>query len=240
MKYTTETIHEKGKRSANEDNYLINEEKDFFLVCDGVGGAVMGAGASKLTVACFQHYFSKKEEINKEELKKAIVFTNKQFRLMVSKHPHLRGMATTLCFLHFNNGCGIIAHCGDSRVYHIRDGKILFQTKDHSYVQDLIDSGFISSDEAKFHPKKNLITRAIKGSLKLAQLDVNLIYDIRENDFFMLCTDGILEGLSEKHIIENFKNKIELTKIKEIIDIACLENSEDNYTAVLIKIVNKA
>lgn len=236
MKFQIERIHEKGRRENNEDSLLSHEPGNFFMVCDGVGGSHKGEVASQLAADSFMTFLSDKDSVSKQDLKNALMYTEQEFDKYSKKYPESEGMATTLTFLQFQNDKAIAAHCGDSRIYHIRDGKILFQSKDHSFVQELVDSGYITPEQALTHPKRNQITQAIQGSFKPAKLDVHLLEDIKDKDLFMLCSDGILEGISNEFIEENFKHDADLNKLRGKIVKTCEEKSNDNYTAIIISL----
>src|SRR5690606_17362850 len=153
-----------------------------------------------------------------------------------SGFPEAKGMATTLTFLKITPQGAIAGHIGDSRIYQIRNGELIFMTQDHSVVNELVASGFLTEEEAVNHPKQNQITRAIQGSESSTLIDFGHIESIEKNDFFMLCSDGILEGIDKDWISENFKSKFELSAIEKGIRENCAEKSNDNYTAILIKI----
>lgn len=231
-----ELIHEPGKRQNNEDYLLSDLAERIFMVCDGVGGHEKGEEASKLAILSFSEFLKGVPEINDISLKSALKYTENAFDLFVEKNENSRGMATTLTFLYFSDdNHALVAHCGDSKVYQLRDGQIIFKTKDHSLVQELVDGGFISEDEAVNHPKKNQITRAIQGSKYPTKLDIKHLEDIRSGDYFMLCSDGIMEGIDEKSFADIFKSDSSLKSTKTFIYQQCMNLSKDNFTAILIK-----
>ncbi len=234
-----EKIHNKGKRDNNEDYLLFDDEKNIYIVCDGVGGSNKGEEASKLAANSFLNYFDKNIEIDIENLKKALKFTESKFDEFIAENPESQGMATTLTFLHLIGKKAILAHCGDSRIYQIRNGEIIFKTKDHSFVQELVDSGYITPEAALIHPKKNRITRAIQGTEKFTALDIQTIEDVQENDYFILCSDGILESISDDYLKEKFNSYSNLSEMRKEIEMLCSEKSNDNFTAIFIKIENE-
>ena len=119
----------------------------------------------------------------------------------------------------------------------LRNGKILFQTRDHSEVQSLIDMGEITEADAQNHPRKNVITRAINAKTP-SRIDQQIIKDIRENDFFLLCTDGILENLNQLKINNWFVEENDPGQIKSKILKNALINTKDNFSMYLLKIDN--
>ena len=154
-------------------------------------------------------------------------------------------MGTTLAFLALHSNGATVAHIGDSRVYHIRPGDsdietiILFKTEDHSLINDLIKIGELTKEEARHSSKRNVITRAMQPNIDRCKADIQHISDIKEGDYFYICSDGMLEqdemenGAALKRIFSN-----EVPNIKEKVSIlkgATAENS-DNHTAFIIEV----
>jgi len=243
MKLQYKTITQVGKRENNEDCFYPKQTKDkvenLFMVCDGVGGADKGEVASNIACSAIAEYF--KSNTNKQMddtfIQQAVRQSEQGMRNFISQNPDSKGMATTLTLLYFRSDKAIIAHCGDSRVYQVRNGEIKYVTKDHSLVNELLATGFIKSEEdAKKHPKKNVITRALSGGKDHAEADTYLIEDLQNDDYFLLCSDGVLESLNDEDIQRLFTKDNTLIKIIDEINILCAENSDDNYTAVIVRI----
>jgi serine/threonine protein phosphatase PrpC len=226
-----------GKRSNNEDSYLIIAEKKTFLVCDGVGGAAKGEVASKLCCDSFKTFFVKNNIgfPTDENIRQALLYAENNFNEYLANNAGSEGMATTLTFLAVNENKAIIAHIGDSRVYHIRDGKIIYVTPDHSLVAEMVASGYITPEEAINHPRKNVISRAIQGSSAPAEVEIITIEGLDSNDFFLLCTDGVLESVSAEFINKNFRKENTVDSIVKGIEEICLQNSKDNFTAIVVQ-----
>lgn len=239
MKANYFTISEEGKRPYNEDFLFLDSESNLFIVCDGVGGSNKGEVASRKACEFFSDYLSRFSDYSITGLEKALVDCESRFDEHTAQNPDTKGMATTLTLLKLFENKAVIGHIGDSRVYHVRNGEIMFQTVDHSFVNELVASGFLTPEEAKTHPKRNQITRAIQGSENNTYIDVNEIESIEENDYFILCSDGILEGISDEFIQNNFTENNSLENLKELILKDCREKSNDNFTAIVIKISNK-
>ncbi|NNV56944.1 PP2C family protein-serine/threonine phosphatase [Limnovirga soli] len=239
MQISFKTISSTGKREQNEDAFLTIEEAGIFIVCDGVGGSNKGEIASNKTCDSIKNYFKDfdSETISISEIKKSIIQSEDFLTEYVNENPESEGMATTLSFLKLSEQKSIIAHIGDSRVYHIREGKILFQTQDHSLVNELVASGFIKPEEAKSHPKKNVITKAIQGNGENAEPDFYETKDLQVNDYFLLCTDGILESIDNAFIEANFISTQNLTDLANTVFEQCDAKSNDNFTAVFIKLI---
>lgn len=236
-------LHEQGQRPNNEDNLFPvlgkNTSDDrLFLVCDGVGGADKGEIASAIVCRSIPHYFSQNRIAISDEqtINNAVAYAEAELERHIEAHPDTAGMATTLTLLHFHDQGTSVAHIGDSRIYHVRNGQICWRSQDHSYVNELVKSGIISSEEARKHPKRNVITRAVQGTKTPVKADVHLIEDVREEDYFFLCTDGILEGFEESDLMEILGNQqSDLEKMAQI-QKQCQAKSHDNFTAFLIHI----
>lgn len=238
-------VTEKGGRLNNEDSIYplpeeVNSNQRLFLVCDGVGGAEKGEIASALACECFQTYFSTflEGDPTEEFIQKAIRYTEARFDDYVAAHPEAKGMATTLTMLYVGAEGLILAHVGDSRIYQFRNGTILYQTEDHSLVNSLIRLGKITTEEASTHPQRNVIIRAIQGCEQPTKADVVLLNDISINDFFFLCTDGVLERFNSQSLAELFSTKTSPVNIKNAILEQCNGKTRDNYSFYILAIQN--
>jgi serine/threonine protein phosphatase PrpC len=164
-----------GKRSNNEDAIFPlcgdeSTENRLFLVCDGMGGHSNGEIASHLTINRFAKYFDThfQQKRSLEEIEdlwnNALIELEEEFEDYILQNPDSKGMGTTLCLLHFHDKGVTIGHIGDSRVYQISEGQVVFMTEDHSIVNELLKSGEITPAEALTYPNRNVITRAIQGT----------------------------------------------------------------------------
>lgn len=240
MQISIQHITNVGKRENNEDHVLALPEHGLFIVCDGVGGNNKGEIASSIACETISNYIlnTKQKDSITSEINAAVEQTENALAEYISNSPESQGMATTLSFLHLANNTATIAHIGDSRVYHIRDGKILFQTQDHSLVNELLASGFIKPEEAKTHPKKNVITRAIQANGEHTSPEIKLLNNIQPNDYFLLCTDGVLEGIDNAFIENNFLADSSLNDLCVQIQEMCSIYSNDNYSGIFIKVIS--
>lgn len=236
-------ISEKGCRLNNEDSIYpspeaVNTNQKLFLVCDGVGGAEKGEIASSLACEYFQTYFSTFLEGNPTPafINKALQYTEARFDGYINEHPEATGMATTLTMLYIGTNGITLAHIGDSRIYQFRGGEIIFKTKDHSLVNSLIDLGKITSEEAVNHPQKNVIIRAIQGTKQPTEADVVLIDDIQPNDYFFMCTDGVLENFTDESLALTFKRSFSSEVIKDTMMESCNGKTRDNFSFYIIPI----
>jgi len=236
-------ISEKGGRINNEDSIypqseIVTSKQRLFIVCDGVGGADKGEVASSLACESIQSYFSTflEGEPTKDFIQKAVQYTEACFDDYILNNPDAKGMATTLTLLYIGTNGITFAHVGDSRIYHFRNDKILYKTEDHSLVNSLIKLGKISEDEAVSHPQKNVILRAVQSRERPAEVDVICLRDIQAEDYFFMCTDGVLETLPDEALSEIFKEKRSVDQIKDAIMNACIGKTKDNFSFYIIPV----
>lgn len=245
--FKTDSFTHKGKRENNEDSLFPNNDipttlNNLYLVCDGVGGLDKGEIASDLCCTQLNMYFSTNEikVSDKNTIDDAISFVEKKFDSYMKDNPESVNMGSTITLLHLHTQGATVAHMGDSRVYHIRDGKIIFRTKDHSLVQSLVDEGLISEEEMQSHPRSNQINRAMRGaSVKQYPADTIVRTDLQPNDIFFLCTDGVLESFTDKELEELFTATKDLETLAAKMVRKCTENSNDNYTGYLVQLTNE-
>ena len=221
-----------GKRNNNEDSYSFSKS-NFFIVCDGVGGAEKGEVASSIVVDEFTRIYDENFETEPEQ---ALRFVENKLSEHINNHPESMGMATTLTFSKVTNEGILVAWVGDSRVYQFRGGKIIFQTTDHSWVNDALRAGMITAEEAVNHPKSNIITRAVQGEHKPVEIDVELISDLRDGDFIFHCSDGVLEAWNNEELETLFSSITDGDELLKSIESKCAEISRDNNTAILYQI----
>ena len=232
----------KGKRDNNED-YIYPDDGDattadtLFLVCDGMGGHAKGEVASK--IAC--DVFSK--EINNDpdgaQQKIIAAATEKTLAALsvyVKQNAASKGMGTTLTLLWLQNNKAILAHIGDSRIYHLKNNQIHFKTKDHSLVQKMVTDGLITDEEARVHPKKNVITKALLADGESYDADIYITGIVEAGDYFFLCTDGVIESVDDNTLNEIFLSSVSNQEKMDTIEKICAVNSKDNYSAYLIQI----
>lgn len=241
--YTPQCFSEIGKKENNED-YIIPSEnigvsnRNEFFCCDGVGGSPSGEIASKIVCESMAEFFKTNPNIihNESVMNYAVRYAREKLNDYESHHPETRGMKTTMTALRFHQEGATLAWMGDSRIYHVRDGKILYQTWDHSYVNTLVEQGLLSKDDRRTHPKRNSITRTL-GTEKSDRIPgVKMITDINVDDFFLLCTDGLLEQVTDKHIEDWFSKSEKSEHLKEIILNHCRGKTRDNFSMILVKI----
>lgn len=236
MQITYHCFTQQGQRMKNEDFVLCRPDVGVFVLCDGVGGANKGEVASKTVCHAMVNYFSLPDKVfNENEVINALREAEKDLSNYIVQNPESEGMATTLTFLGLAKDA-LIAHVGDSRVYYVRDGEILYKTSDHSYVNELVASGYLTEEAARVHPQKNIITRAVQGVEACAEPDFAIVKNMQNNDYFFLCSDGVLESVDDSFIQDNFKDNSSVDSIIQKMEELCFEHSLDNNSAIVIKI----
>lgn len=229
-------------RQINEDSYYISKPDDeikLFIVADGMGGYNGGEVASNLAVQAAHNYilsnFEKAKE-SKELLldlaKNSMQYANKIVYEKALQDEEFKNMGTTLdiCLIYGNKA--YISHIGDSRIYRIRKEFMRKLTKDHSYVQQLVDEGKITKEESMNHPKKNMLVKAL-GCTEYIEPDV-MIKAFIKGDIILMCTDGLTNMITEEEIFRIIKSNEE-NPSEELIKKANENGGLDNITAVIIK-----
>ncbi|MCI9412993.1 MAG: Stp1/IreP family PP2C-type Ser/Thr phosphatase [Clostridia bacterium] len=229
-------------REINQDYYSIPKPEDslqLFILADGMGGYNGGEIASSLATASAKSYIENnfdKIEHNKEAIleliKNAIEYANMVVFEKSKQEPNLEGMGTTLdiCFI-YNNKV-YVGHVGDSRIYRIRGEIIRKLTKDHSYVQQLVEDGKITREEAEHHPKKNMLLKAL-GCTAMVEPDLRA-RNIETGDILLMCSDGLTNMVEEKEIYRVVRENPE-TAAQVLVDLANEAGGYDNITVVIIK-----
>lgn len=227
-------------RSSNQDSYFAGELSDgavLGIVCDGMGGANAGNVASETAVKIILEYVEHSYRIGMDEfetekmLKNAIHSANLEIYELASANEELEGMGTTAVISLVENEKAVIANVGDSRIYLLGDD-ISQLTRDHSVVQTLIESGKITPEDAKVHPRKNVITRAIG-----AENDIIADTSVAELDgakALLLCTDGLSSYVNDETILKVFKENEAKDVPNKLIELANMAGGGDNITVVLI------
>ena len=229
------------KRPANEDSMsqAVTQNGLVAVVCDGMGGHVGGAIASKIAVTTIIEHLS---EIFYDDpriaIGEAIEKANLAILRRTQEQPELKGMGSTCVLLLVRGGKVYIGHVGDSRIYLIRSRRIRQLTKDHSYVQMLVDCGEISKDQMEKHPRKNEITNALGlENMKPATVCVDAILP-EAGDCFLLCSDGLSGMVPDETIAKVVGKQTEMNaqdRVDKLIELANLNGGVDNITAELVE-----
>lgn len=237
------SIHEIGQR-PNQEDCIAQWNNRLFVLCDGMGGHEKGEVASQTVcqslVKWFEEHINPDNPFTEDQLRNALEYAYTE--LDKYDDGNLRKMGTTLTLLYIHSKGVTAAHIGDSRIYHIRPSKhdegILYQSRDHSLVFDLFQAGEISYDEMATFSQKNIVTRAMTpGEDNRMRPDIIHITDVQPGDYFYLCSDGMLEQMSNDELISVLiSDTTDEEKKKKLIESTV--NNQDNHSAWLIHIEN--
>lgn len=232
-------------RSTNQDTFRIEalgESAGMALVCDGMGGARAGDKASALArrhitdvirASSFGRVAMEEAEVQQLMLS-AIHTANSTIYRLAQQELSYAGMGTTVVLALLTAQQAYIAHVGDSRLYLLRKGRFSQVTTDHSRVQELVDHGFITSDEARVHPQRNVITRAVGTRM---DVDVDLLtLPVEPGDRLLLCSDGLTTVCEDDAIADVVFRFAPGEAVEQLIQMANTAGGYDNITAVVAEI----
>lgn len=239
MNFDHSSLTDVGKvRKANEDNCgdRMTTNGYVFTVCDGMGGHVGGATASKIAIDSILNFFDNPVQNIYVGINDALRYANTQVYNAALENPELKGMGTTATILLINSTDCYIGHVGDSRIYLKSAGKLNRITKDHSFVQQLVDQGLIEDADAENHPKKNQILQAIGIKPNVEPTVCEAPIQPKKGDCFLLCSDG-LNGMISDNAIEELVNESDLPEsCQQLINAANDAGGKDNVTSTLVAI----
>jgi protein phosphatase len=235
------------KRDHNEDAFLIASDLSLFAVADGMGGHQGGDRASHLAVEILEREVRKTDQEPQptgpateapaaRDLRSAARIASRKIFNLAQQDPKLAGMGTTLTALYFFNNRAYLVHVGDSRAYLFRDEQIEQLTEDHSWIEEQVRSGFMTSAEAQESSLKHIITRSVgfESDVEVDQLTMPFLV----GDCFLLCSDGLSNYLSEedlrRHISDGYYSEVP----KKLVELANLKGGDDNITVVLVYVAN--
>jgi serine/threonine protein phosphatase PrpC len=226
-------------RSGNEDNYLMVPEKGTFIVADGMGGHAAGEVASEMAVRIISQDLGSFRGIGPEEAASRMIQAIRDanaaiYERTLSEHDK-RGMGTTATVLVLHSNRYLLGQVGDSRGYMLRSGVFHQLTKDHSYVQEQVDAGYLTPEQARTHPYSNVITRCVGAS---GDVTPDLFSGVvRAGDVFLLASDG-LTGMLEDEVLETIL-KSENTPEKlvdRLVGEANRRGGLDNITVIIVRV----
>ncbi len=228
-------------RSCNQDSCRYGKISDtcaWSVVCDGMGGANGGSVASAEAVEeisrilCEGFSFDLTDNQLRELLVSAVLSANSKVFAMSCEHENLRGMGTTVELALIKDNKLHVVHAGDSRVYLVNGGKISQVTVDHSLVQQLVDRGQITPEEARVHPSKNFITRALGVEEKL---DVDFITrPFVSGDILIMCTDGLSNYFNIDELLEVINSTPRTELAEQFVELAKERGGSDNITVTVL------
>ena len=240
------TFTEIGRKANQEDMICpsmnnLNSDTRCFVLCDGMGGHENGEVAAEIVATNLQPRLvasaTDPDIITIKRFNTALIQTYAKLNEMPVTSGKTPG--TTMTCVYLGENAVLAAHIGDSRIYQVRPGKgIVFKSRDHSLVNDLLRAGEITEEEAITFPRKNIITRAMQPNLEHPyRADITLLTDVKAGDFFFMCSDGIIENVSDETLVQILGdiNTSDDDKLNAIYDL-CYGNTRDNYTCIMIHV----
>ncbi len=250
MRVESDFISDVGrKRKTNEDNHFADDVQSLYVVADGMGGHAAGEIASQSAVETIEQFIRLTSDdhdvtwpfgldgnlsLNGNRLKTSIRFANRRVLEKTREKAEYDGMATTVVAVLVGEDRADIAHVGDSRLYLIREGKIRCVTSDHSWVNEQVLSGIIDRAQARTHPLRNVVTRALGGKEDLEVEMQSLV--LQDLDLLLLCTDGLTSMIDDDEILRiiladgNDMNQA----LASLVEAANAAGGDDNTTAILV------
>jgi protein phosphatase len=251
MKIRCESCSDVGrKRKGNEDSLACNEAQRLYVVADGMGGHAAGEVASKVAVDAIEEFVvltSGNEEItwpfgldetisyDGNRLKTAIRHANRKVIEATRERTELEGRATTVAAVLVDGDVANIAHVGDSRIYLWSGGEIRLLTSDHSWINEQVQNGVISAEQARSHPLRNVVTRALGGRAELV-VDVQS-RKMAAGEVLLLCSDGLTTMVPDREIAEVLAGAGDdlAAAARALVDAANAHGGEDNITVLLVR-----
>ena len=230
-------------RSGNEDNFAVRDwgSRGLFIVADGMGGHAAGEVASEMAVEILRDQLSALRDLQGDDavkrLSDALKRANRAIHDRTITEVDKQGMGTTASVLMMNARQFLIGQVGDSRVYRLRDGALTQLTKDHSYVQEQVDAGFLTPEQARYHPYSNVITRCVGASPDVEPDVYN--GDVRIGDLFLVASDGLTGMVDDRRLAALLMNRASPErKVHMLISEANGRGGLDNITAIVVEVAN--
>ena len=241
------------KRSRNEDLPVSDAALGLFLVIDGMGGHARGDVASQLIGETVHQFikdtaddrektwpfaFDPRVSYNWNRMTTAVTMADSQLARRISENEQLRGMGATMTGALIEDDKAIISHVGDCRTYLIRDRQIEQLTQDHSWVAEQVRNGSIDRSEAKRHPLRNVVTRAVAGLEDNVQVDVREL-PMRSGDRLLLCSDGLHGLTTDEELLEhvNTSDSDPQAACDALVALANERGAPDNVTVIIVRVI---
>ena len=219
-------------RNHNEDSYIAKPENCLWVVADGMGGHEHGDFASQSITAAFADFEEKKtlsETI--DHIENAVISVNRMLRDNTGGQSD-KMIGSTVVLLYAYSNYMFTMWAGDSRAYMLRKGKLKMISRDHSYVQEIVDKGLLSPEDAANHPSGNIITRAVGVSDTLF-LDMD-VFRVEYGDKFMLCSDGLFKDITDDDI-SGLMKEIPMRAVEGLIEKSLANGADDNVTVIVVE-----
>lgn len=230
-------------RAGNEDSLYADadQERGLFIVADGMGGHAAGEIASEMAVQIVAREMAHIRNLEGEEpltaMGSALRAANRAIFERTIVEADKQGMGTTASCLMMGSGRYIVGHIGDSRIYLMRDGVFRQITKDHSYVQEQVDAGFLTPEQARYHPYSNVITRCV-GANAAVEADV-FHNEIKAGDLYLVCSDGLTGMVEDPQLKKIMETKATPgAMVNSMINEANKRGGLDNITAIVVQVLS--
>ena len=227
-------------RPGNEDAFYTDAADGLFIVADGMGGHAAGEIASEMAVTILARELKPVHQIDDAvvgTVSRALKQANSEIFQRTIAEVDKQGMGTTASLLIMRDGKYLIGQVGDSRVYLLREGTLTQLTKDHSYVQEQVDAGFLTPEQARYHPYSNVITRCVGAS---ADVEPDTYAgDVRSGDTFLVASDGLTGMVDDRRLQTLLQNKV--ASAQRVVDSLIAEANGrgglDNITANVVRVM---
>jgi PPM family protein phosphatase len=230
-------------RAGNEDSFFAeaNEKRGLFIVADGMGGHAAGEVASEMAVQIISRELAGITEINNGDsaaaakVAEAVKKANSKIYERTITEVDKQGMGTTASVLILTGSRYLIGQVGDSRVYLLRDGKLRQLTKDHSYVQEQVDAGFLTPEQARYHPYSNVITRCVGASDSVEPDTYN--GEVKTGDVYLVASDGLTGMVDDRRLQQLLFSRATPGRVVDaLISEANGRGGLDNITAIVVQV----
>lgn len=229
-------------RSGNEDNFFAeaDEKRGVFVVADGMGGHAAGEVASEMAVQIVARHLlplgSVKEEGARDSVAQSLRDANRAIYERMLAEVDKQGMGTTASVMVLSDTGYLIGQIGDSRIYLLRDGALTQLTKDHSYVQEQVDAGLLTPEQARYHPYSNVITRCV-GASDVVEPDT-YSGELKPGDVFLVASDGLTGMVDDRRLQQLLLSRASAGRVVDaLIAEANYRGGLDNITAIVVQIV---
>ena len=221
-------------RKQNEDAAWLDEKRGIYVVADGMGGHLAGEVASAMAIDAVKRMAQKNDIASIALLRETVLEAHEAISAHARENQNCSGMGTTISAMWRGGHYMYVAHVGDSRIYRLRGGKLEQITQDHSLVEELVRARIIAREEARSHPRRNIITRAL-GTPGENAPDL-LAADMEEGDLWLLCTDGLTGMVDDEQIERVLTSRDSLDKMANtLIKMALAAGGRDNVTLILCR-----
>lgn len=224
-----------AKRKINEDNLLSRPDMGLWVVADGMGGHAAGDVASQSVVNTLAQLKASSDLADfVDAIEDKLLLVNHQLRKHGQEALGGRTLGTTVVSLFFIDTMGACVWAGDSRAYLFRDGELIRISHDHSAVQEMIDAGMITQEQAAYHPHRNVITRAVGGSENLYP-EVR-VFTVKADDWYILCSDGFYNELTDDMIAKHLVQETPEQSVRILMEKALAKGALDNVTLIVVRV----